>query len=142
MRSEAWCSTTLRKGKAITLILGSGGQGVPFVMYTRTRSKSVGNTLGLDMTHAIHSLRQLLCHRFVFEKPFGRDAESCAELVNDLSLLPPRNVFWMDHYLGKELVMNLLVLRFANIAFGALWNRHAIKAVQVGCLLTQFTRLF
>mmetsp|Transcript_10861 Transcript_10861/g.30140 ORF Transcript_10861/g.30140 Transcript_10861/m.30140 type:complete len:334 (+) Transcript_10861:1072-2073(+) len=39
--------------------------------------------------------------------------------------------FWMDHYLGKELVMNLLVLRFANIAFGALWNRHAIKAVQV-----------
>ena len=44
--------------------------------------------------------------------------------------------FYIDHYLGKELVMNLLVLRFANVCFGAIWNRQHIKSVQVIFLAT------
>ena len=44
---------------------------------------------------------------------------------------PRARRFYIDHYLGKELVMNLLVLRFANVCFGAIWNRQHIKSVQV-----------
>ena len=44
--------------------------------------------------------------------------------------------FYIDHYLGKELVMNLLVLRFANVCFGAVWNRQHIKSVQVSGVMT------
>ena len=70
--------------------------------------------------------------RFVLEKPFGRDSESCAELTDELGLyLSEDEVYRIDHYLGKELVMNLLVLRFANVCFGAIWNRQHIKSVQV-----------
>ena len=69
--------------------------------------------------------------RFVLEKPFGRDAESCAQLTRELSMLREDETYRIDHYLGKELVMNLLVLRFANVAFSSIWNRQQIKSVQV-----------
>ena len=69
--------------------------------------------------------------RFVLEKPFGRDHASCAALMAELSMLKREETFYIDHYLGKELVMNLLVLRFANVCFGGVWNRSYIKSVQV-----------
>ena len=69
--------------------------------------------------------------RFVLEKPFGRDLESCRALNRELSMLREDETYRIDHYLGKELVMNLLVLRFANVAFSSIWNRQNIKAVQV-----------
>ena len=69
--------------------------------------------------------------RFVLEKPFGRDTESCAQLNRELSMLTEEETYRIDHYLGKELVMNLLVLRFANVAFSSIWNRQQIKSVQV-----------
>lgn len=69
--------------------------------------------------------------RFVLEKPFGRDTASCEEMVRQLSMLRAEEVFYMDHYLGKELVMNLLVLRFANVCFEGIWSRQHIKCVQV-----------
>jgi len=78
-----------------------------------------------------YALSPNVAERYVLEKPFGRDTESCAALVSDLSALKARDTFFIDHYLGKELVMNLFVLRFANVCFGALWNRHHIKSVQV-----------
>lgn len=49
--------------------------------------------------------------RFVLEKPFGRDTESCAALFAQLSMLSEEEIYRIDHYLGKELVLNLLVLR-------------------------------
>ncbi len=69
--------------------------------------------------------------RFVLEKPFGRDTASFVELSSELSMLAEEETYRIDHYLGKELVMNLLVLRFANVCFGAIWNRQYIKNVQV-----------
>jgi len=51
--------------------------------------------------------------------------------VKELSMLKGEQSYFIDHYLGKELVMNLLVLRFANVCFGAIWNRQHIKSVQV-----------
>ena len=69
--------------------------------------------------------------RYVLEKPFGTDSTSCAALIAELSMLKSAETYYIDHYLGKELVMNLLVLRFANVCFGAIWNRQHIKSVQV-----------
>lgn len=46
-------------------------------------------------------------------------------------MLSEDEIYRIDHYLGKELVMNLLVLRFANVAFSSIWNRQTIKNVQV-----------
>ncbi|KAH8052607.1 glucose-6-phosphate dehydrogenase [Aureococcus anophagefferens] len=58
--------------------------------------------------------------RFVLEKPFGRDAASCRALCAELgALLREDEAYRIDHYLGKELVMNVLVLRFANVCFEA-----------------------
>lgn len=70
--------------------------------------------------------------RFVLEKPFGRDSQTCAALLDELSTVLSESVSYrIDHYLGKELIMNLLVLRFANIAFGSIWNRQHVASVQV-----------
>jgi len=52
-------------------------------------------------------------------------------MVRELSMLREDEIYRIDHYLGKELVMNLLVLRFANVCFQAIWNRQHIKNVQV-----------
>lgn len=76
-------------------------------------------------------LRVRTAERFVLEKPFGRDTDSCSKMVRELSMISEDEVYRIDHYLGKELVMNLLVLRFANVAFQSIWNRQCIKAVQI-----------
>lgn len=73
--------------------------------------------------------------RFVLEKPFGRDSESCRKLCDELGeLVTEEEAFRIDHYLGKELVMNVLVLRFANVCFQAIWSRFYIARVDVECL--------
>lgn len=70
--------------------------------------------------------------RLVVEKPFGKDLESSRKLVKNISdYWPERLVYRIDHYLGKEMVKSLLTLRFANIFFGAIWNRHYISNVQI-----------
>mmetsp|Transcript_26220 Transcript_26220/g.78653 ORF Transcript_26220/g.78653 Transcript_26220/m.78653 type:complete len:583 (-) Transcript_26220:33-1781(-) len=73
-------------------------------------------------------------HRFVLEKPFGRDAQSCRALCQELgALVREDEAYRIDHYLGKELVMNVLVLRFANVCFGAVWNRTHVQRVEICC---------
>ena len=70
--------------------------------------------------------------RIVIEKPFGRDLES-AHRLNEavLEVFSEKQVFRIDHYLGKETVQNLLVMRFANGIFEPLWNRFHIDHVQI-----------
>lgn len=70
--------------------------------------------------------------RLIVEKPFGHDLQSSSELSAALRpLFSEEEVFRIDHYLGKEMVKNLLILRFANIFFNAVWNRTYIKSVQI-----------
>jgi glucose-6-phosphate 1-dehydrogenase len=70
--------------------------------------------------------------RVVVEKPFGYDLASAQELEQNLHLYFKENeIFRIDHYLGKETVQNILVLRFANGIFEPLWNNHYIDHVQV-----------
>ena len=69
--------------------------------------------------------------RVIIEKPFGNDYES-ARALNEIavSTFRERQVFRIDHYLGKETVQNLLVLRFANGLFEPFWNRQYIDHIQ------------
>jgi glucose-6-phosphate 1-dehydrogenase len=69
--------------------------------------------------------------RVIVEKPFGHDLESARELNRvAVSVFRERQVFRIDHYLGKETVQNLIVLRFANGIFEPFWNRQYIDHVQ------------
>src|SRR6476620_4755369 len=69
--------------------------------------------------------------RVIIEKPFGHDLASARELNRvAVTTFRERQVFRIDHYLGKETVQNLLVLRFANGIFEPFWNRQYIDHVQ------------
>ncbi len=70
--------------------------------------------------------------RVVVEKPFGRDLAS-AEALNRIALryFDEKQIFRIDHYLGKETVQNLMVFRFANMFIESLWNRERIDAVEI-----------
>ena len=70
--------------------------------------------------------------RVVLEKPFGRDLETARGLNEQIAeLLRERQVFRIDHYLGKETVQNILVFRFGNAIFEPLWNRKYIDYVEI-----------
>jgi len=70
--------------------------------------------------------------RIVIEKPFGRDLASARSLNECVhAVFEERQVFRIDHYLGKETVQNLIVFRFANSMFERVWNRDAIDHVQL-----------
>lgn len=70
--------------------------------------------------------------RLVIEKPFGRDLSSAKDLNRGiLSVFLEEEVHRIDHYLGKETVQNILILRLANPVFGAIWNREIISCVEI-----------
>ena len=70
--------------------------------------------------------------RVVAEKPFGRDLPSARKLNHTLhEFFPERAIFRIDHYLGKETVLNLPYFRFANSFIEPLWNRNYVHSVQI-----------
>ncbi|GHG52867.1 glucose-6-phosphate 1-dehydrogenase [Flavimobilis marinus] len=70
--------------------------------------------------------------RVVIEKPFGHDLASARELNDVVSeVFPPDSIFRIDHYLGKETVLNLLALRFANQMYEPIWNANYVDHVQI-----------
>jgi glucose-6-phosphate 1-dehydrogenase len=70
--------------------------------------------------------------RVIVEKPFGRDLASAIELdAVAHAVFPESSIFRIDHYLGKEAIMNLLYFRFANSFLEPIWNRHYVASVQI-----------
>jgi len=70
--------------------------------------------------------------RLVIEKPFGTDLASASALNNELlRIVDEHQIYRIDHYLGKETVQNILVLRFANGMFEPIWNRDHIDHIQI-----------
>ena len=86
---------------------------------------------GLTMSHTHRAIDAV----FQIEKPFGHDLKSSRELQRALD---PNwredEIFRVDHYLGKEVVNNLLVLRFGNEIFGATWNAKHIDNIEAGSI--------
>jgi glucose-6-phosphate 1-dehydrogenase len=70
--------------------------------------------------------------RIVIEKPFGYDLASARQLnAQLLEVFDERQIFRIDHYLGKETVQNLMAMRFANALFEPVWNRNYVDHVQI-----------
>ena len=70
--------------------------------------------------------------RIIIEKPFGTDLKSARELDEQiLGIVDESQIFRIDHFLGKETVQNIMVLRFANFMFEPIWNRDHIDSIQI-----------
>jgi glucose-6-phosphate 1-dehydrogenase len=70
--------------------------------------------------------------RVIVEKPFGRDLASAQELNEVLhSVFPEKDIFRIDHYLGKEAIQNIIYFRFANSFLEPIWNRNYVRQVQI-----------
>jgi glucose-6-phosphate 1-dehydrogenase len=70
--------------------------------------------------------------RVIVEKPFGRDLASAKELNRVArAVFPENSIFRIDHFLGKEAIMNILYFRFANSFLEPIWNRNYVASVQV-----------
>jgi glucose-6-phosphate 1-dehydrogenase len=70
--------------------------------------------------------------RIIIEKPFGRDLATAESLNGDLHrVFDERQIFRIDHYLGKETVQNLVALRFGNAIFEPIWNRNHVDHIQI-----------
>lgn len=70
--------------------------------------------------------------RILIEKPFGTDLQSARNLNANLSeLVDEENIFRIDHYLGKEMIQNIMAVRFGNSLFEPLWNHNYIDNIQI-----------
>jgi glucose-6-phosphate 1-dehydrogenase len=97
---------------------------IPPSLFANVAGKIVKNGLGKEENGN--------WRRFIFEKPFGTDFESAKDLNSSLlRLLKERQIYRIDHYLGKETVQNILVFRFGNSIFEPIWNRNYVDHVQI-----------
>lgn len=97
---------------------------IPPTLFGKVAEKIVKNGLGKEENGS--------WRRFIFEKPFGTDYDSAKSLNAELlKILQERQIYRIDHYLGKETVQNILVFRFGNSIFEPIWNRNFVDHVQI-----------
>jgi glucose-6-phosphate 1-dehydrogenase len=103
------------------------------LFYLATSPSQFGEVVEqLHLAGLLHKDDPQGCQRIVVEKPFGHDLESAYQLNNELTRFAhEKQVFRIDHYLGKETVQNILMFRFSNSIFERLWNRDLVDHVQI-----------
>ena len=94
---------------------------------------SVAPSLFGDLAERLHTNKiATSTSRIVVEKPFGRDLESARALNKTLAAhFDEKQIYRIDHYLGKETVQNLMAVRFGNVLFEPLWNNHYVDHIQI-----------
>ena len=103
-----------------------------FFYYLATPPQLFANVAEKIHKNGLGAEKDGLWRRFIFEKPFGRDLESAKNLNAELlKILDEKQIYRIDHYLGKETVQNILVFRFGNSIFEPIWNRNYIDHVQI-----------
>jgi len=102
-----------------------------YFFYLATAAKYFGDIVG-QLSKAGLMTENGHWRRVVIEKPFGHDLDSAKALNQQLlSVISERQIYRIDHYLGKETVQNILAFRFANGIFEPIWNRRYIDHVQI-----------
>jgi glucose-6-phosphate 1-dehydrogenase len=103
------------------------------LFYLATQSSAFAEIVGgLGRAGLDHEVHTSGWRRIVIEKPFGRDLDSAVRLNREVGkVFRERQVYRIDHYLGKETVRNLLVFRFGNGIFEPIWNRRYVDHVQI-----------
>jgi glucose-6-phosphate 1-dehydrogenase len=123
-----------RMGAKIAEIESALGRPVQTVFYISTPPsvfQPIIENLGASGLASRH-LNTPLASKVVVEKPFGTDLDSARELNGSITkVFQEKQVFRIDHYLGKETVQDLLVQRFSNAIFEPLWNRRYVQCVQI-----------
>lgn len=112
---------------------GTGGNRLFYLATPPSFYSTIVSRLGeAELSHGAVAGGRRGWSRIIVEKPFGRDLASAQVLNRDvLAVFEESQVFRIDHYLGKETVQNILVLRFANGIFEPIWNRRYIDSVQI-----------
>ena len=109
----------------------AGGASGNRLFYLSVPATAAGSVIQ-NLSTAGLNLNQNGWSRIVLEKPFGRDLKSAHELNQTLlEGFDERNIYRIDHYLGKETVQNILVFRFGNSILEPLWNRNYVDYVEI-----------
>ena len=105
------------------------------IFYLSTQPSFFPNICEMLHKHSLIYNEEIVKDRFsrvIIEKPFGRDLDSSTALQKELlRFLSEKQIYRIDHYLGKETVQNILIFRFANSLFENLWNNRYIDHVQI-----------
>jgi glucose-6-phosphate 1-dehydrogenase len=103
-----------------------------FFFYMATAPNYFGSVVERLAEHGLMTEDDNHWRRVIIEKPFGHDLDSAKALNQTLlKVASERQIYRIDHYLGKETVQNILALRFANGIFEPIWNRRYIDHVQI-----------
>jgi len=125
-------ATYRRLNELLQQVDASAGTQGNYIFYMATIPGLFGQIVTHLGEYGLTVEREGTWRRVVIEKPFGHDLESARALNHELQrVLQERQIYRIDHYLGKETVQNILVFRFANGIFEPVWNRQYIDHVQI-----------
>ncbi len=114
--------------KELDQIAGTSGNRVFYLAVAPEYFETIVQGLqGSDMAYTPGSYSRL-----IIEKPFGKDLKTARKLNNKLlEVFEESSIYRIDHYLGKEMIQNIMVLRFCNSIFESIWNNKFIDNIQI-----------